>query len=254
MIIQHRASSIRLFGQHEHGLVSGVMAHHWVKNGRLTPECIMAVALHDYAWVDEDACAQGSPDGTPRDFLTLPTADKVALYRTGIDALERIHPYSALMVSHHYSPFVVADEPTDFRGTERARRDRLGEALGVDPEGDAVRADLDLLRLLDRVFCALPTTSVTTPASARADMSITATNEDNRVYPACHGLRVVRTAAPQSDIARVLGNAFKPHAHEGNFSGQPVTSSSPRMVSAVRTRDRNRGSDYHELFPHSQHS
>ena len=156
MIIQRRATSIRLFGQHEHGLVSGVMAHHWVRGGRLSPECIMAVALHDYAWVDEDASAHGSPDHAPRDFLTLPTAEKVALYRDGIDALERIHPYAALMVSHHYSPFVVADDPTDFRGTERARRARLGEALGVDPDGATVMADLDLLRLLDVFALYLP--------------------------------------------------------------------------------------------------
>lgn len=161
MIIQHRTdATIRIITQHDHGLLSGEIAHIWrdANTGEaLHHRLVLAITLHDLAWRYDD-----SPDlsimwdqakGLPHDFITMPTAQKLLMYAKGIDELEGVDPYTALLLSHHYSAFIKDPKgqlEQKFLDQERRRRARLAGLLGfASPDAPTLMEDFEWLKTLD---------------------------------------------------------------------------------------------------------
>jgi Protein of unknown function (DUF3891) len=154
MLIQHRMDAIHLISQNDHALVSGEMARIWrgVTPSSEPPsiEAVLAISLHDAAWIGVDAeLPIDQKTGLPYDFQSLPSVRKLEVYTAGIDALEAVHPYAALLVSMHYGAFVAQNDHPGFHSNERQRRQRLGAEFANRFEEAAVSRDFALLRLLD---------------------------------------------------------------------------------------------------------
>lgn len=166
MLIQRRADGLRLFTQHDHAIVSGQMALNWSRgpsggDGRLRPDLVQAVGLHDFAWHSVDQRPRlNSATGRPHDFLDYPVADRLVVYRAGLDALEAIHPFAAHLVSRHYCAFAGMEAHEAFQSAEQTRRARLAAMLG-ERLGSSTRADGDLwllqfFDLLSLYLCLAP--------------------------------------------------------------------------------------------------
>lgn len=162
MLVQVRHDGrLRLFRQHDHAMLAGHLAATWVGTGR-HPEpldfgLVMAVALHDLAWLELDEAPHLDPTGgRPYAFHALPNERKLPAYRRGLDRVERVHPYGALLGSLHYVSFVeeeAAGQGADsFVAREARRRAALEERLGLEgpEERGPVRRDLGLLQTFDR--------------------------------------------------------------------------------------------------------
>jgi hypothetical protein len=117
--------------QEHHAVISGVLAAAW-QASQLDPLWVQAIGLHDNPWRASDAHPSFNDErGLPHDFITFPMDQKIALYRTGLDQLEEVHPFVAHLVSRHYTTFSGTRDNEELNGPERARRERL-EAL-IDP-------------------------------------------------------------------------------------------------------------------------
>lgn len=163
MLVQVRHDGrLRLFRQHDHAVLSGHLAAAWVGTGRspapLDFGLVLAVALHDLAWVELDEMPELDRSADrPFPFHALSNERKIPAYRKGLDRMERLHPYGALLGSLHYTSFVEGDAEVggadSFLAAERRRRTELEERLGLDGEEDPipVRRDLDYLQTFDRL-------------------------------------------------------------------------------------------------------
>lgn len=134
--------------QEQHALISGVLAAAW-KPSRLDPLVVQLIGEHDNPWRASDAHPLFDPStGLPHDFISYPMAQKIDLYRRGIDALEAVDPWVASMVSHHYCSFSGTRNIDGFQTTEKARRKRLSEI--INPERVAQSQDaLKWLKFFD---------------------------------------------------------------------------------------------------------
>ena len=163
MIIQRRPSthSVRIITQHDHGLVSGEVAHAWLpKTHPRVMALVLTCAMHDIAWEPYDRIDRLSADrisfspdrGAPHDFLTLGTQQKLELYTAGIDQLEAMHPWAGLLLSWHYAAFIPREKSPTFVDAERARRARLADQLGLDaPDAREVLDDFARLKFFDLI-------------------------------------------------------------------------------------------------------
>jgi hypothetical protein len=156
MIVQVRDDGLTLLRQHDHGIASGVFALAWVGFGReerLPFDLVLASALHDFAWSGADERPRLRPSGgLPEDFETYPTDEKYSFYETGLDGVEIIAPYSALLGSLHYAAFAAERGRDDFLARETARRARIRTDLGLGPSHDAtIETHRAFVRLFDNL-------------------------------------------------------------------------------------------------------
>ncbi|MFQ5689744.1 MAG: DUF3891 family protein [Gemmatimonadota bacterium] len=170
MLVQiRRDGHLRFIRQHEHALLSGQLAAAWCGPGReaepLPFEVVFAVALHDLSWRKLDATPRVDPAlGRPPSFYEIPLDERLAAYSAGLDEVERIHPYAALLASLHYASFPELRAVDPFQSGERERRDRLRRALDLGPEDEGrVQHHLAFLRLFDNLSLFL---CLTPPAAA----------------------------------------------------------------------------------------
>ena len=156
MLVQTRADRLRLFTQHDHGLTCGDLVRAWTDAPLRAPApswMVLAHAVHDLAWVDEDRRPRWNPrTGRPHDFVDLPLALKVPMYARGIDDVARIEPRAGVLDSLHFQSFVPGRDAPDFHAAEEARREALRDDLGVDDATWATVVDAyPLLRATDRL-------------------------------------------------------------------------------------------------------
>ena len=169
MLVQYRHDGrIRLFRQHDHALLAGELAAGWIGTARartaLPFDLVLAVALHDLAWNELDEFPVWDPEGRrPCAFHTYPLEPKIGAYRSGLDAVERIHPYAALLGSRHYTSLPDMQGLTELQESEAGRQARLRERLRLGP-GDEARLERDLEYL--KFFDILSINLCLTPPSA----------------------------------------------------------------------------------------
>ncbi len=130
MLLRHtRQSGVECLTQQHHAHLSGMLAQAWAQC-HLHPLVVAAIGRHDDPWREADADpTYNTETGLPHDFLDYPLDDKLAMYRTGIDALERVDPYLAYMVSLHYTTFAGTEDLERLQTPERRRRQRLEARL-----------------------------------------------------------------------------------------------------------------------------
>lgn len=156
MLIQHRDAGPRLIRQHDHGLLSGELAAAWdgpLGGGGRDRVVVLATALHDLGWRELDATPRWNPaTERPHDFLDHPPAQKFEAAVDGIDRLEELHPYAAVLVSLHYCTFGSPGRPSEFEEAEEDRRVELLASLEDEAPGPRqIRADLSALQLFDNL-------------------------------------------------------------------------------------------------------
>ncbi len=170
MLVQRRRDGrFRLIRQHDHALLAGELAAAWCGPGRepdpLDFSLVLAVALHDVAWLELDTAPALDPDrGEPCPFHALPPPRKVDAYRRGLDRMEALHPYGALLGSLHYTSFPDVREAEDFLRGEAERRRALRRRLELEEADEpAIDRDLEYVRLFDRFslfVCLAPPSAV----------------------------------------------------------------------------------------------
>lgn len=156
MLVQHRHDGrLRLFRQHDHALVSGELAAAWRGLDR-EPEplpfaVVLATALHDLAWLKLDGEPRLDPEtGRPFAFHEFPLEEKLEAYRRGLDGVDRIHPYAALLGSLHYTSFPDVAAAEEFVLSEERRRRELQSRLRLAAEDEwLLGRQLGFLRLFD---------------------------------------------------------------------------------------------------------
>lgn len=156
MLIQIRDEGLRLIRQHDHGLLSGELAAAWdgsLGSGAWDRVVVLATALHDLGWRELDAEPRWNPETRrPYDFLDFPSDAKFGAAADGIDRVEELHPYAAVLVSLHYSTFGSPGRPTGFEEEEEDRRMELLASLEDEAPGPRdIQADLSALRLFDNL-------------------------------------------------------------------------------------------------------
>ncbi|MFW6200696.1 MAG: DUF3891 family protein [Gemmatimonadota bacterium] len=172
MLIQSRRDRLRLIRQHDHGLVSGELAAAWegsLGSGAWDRVVVLAASLHDLGWRELDETPRWNHDtGRPYDFLDFPPEAKYEAASEGIDRIEELHPYAAVLASLHYSTFGSPGRPSDFAGDEEDRRVELLDSLGDEAPGPRqIQADLQALRLFDNLSLFLCLTPPGAEASSR---------------------------------------------------------------------------------------
>lgn len=204
MILQEAGGGLLLFRQTDHALLSAAFATAW--GGGVIPaptnraSTLVAAARHDDGWAEWELEPRADADGRPVDFIHIPVADHTALYRRGIDLVEREDPYAGLLVSMHgerlYTrPFEPGMDPRierlsgddlllakDYVEHEQSRQRRIA---GGDPDREAEEG-WRLLQVWDRLsllVCMQPLregTSRTLPpvASTNGDVNIEARAND----------------------------------------------------------------------------
>ncbi|GAA4399406.1 DUF3891 family protein [Nibrella viscosa] len=127
--------------QPDHADLSGQIADTWRDPYfHSSPHCndtIRAVYAHDDSWIPADQTPfWNDVQGEPFTFIQYPSALKTVLYTNGINTLEQENPYSALLVSLHYSSFMnkQVEAENSFLRHEEARQHRLKHELGIRNE------------------------------------------------------------------------------------------------------------------------
>lgn len=151
MIVQQlRGGGLRLIEQHQHALVSGALAHAWrglEPQPQILPHrLVMVCGLHDMPWVQHDKKPMIDQQGVV-DFVRYPLQARLDLYRAGLDQLEAMDAYTALLTSAHYTRLMRRSATEAFLSHEEARQQRLLDRL--PPHSVDVPADLFWLRLFD---------------------------------------------------------------------------------------------------------
>jgi len=160
VLVQDRPQGLRLIRQHDHALASGALARAWTPPDRpaLPFALVLAVALHDVAWIPADRePSLDASSGRPHDFQTFPAGEKLAAYAEGLDRAEALHPAAGLLGSLHYAAFAEAgsasapEETERFLEDERRRCRRLEGRPGAAIPGIPRERALGLLRFFDRL-------------------------------------------------------------------------------------------------------
>lgn len=150
MIVRERPHSYVLIKQHDHGLISGEFARHWVEKPRPLEATLYAIANHDVGWQDLDALVRWNEEsGKPYSFASYPTRPKLRAYKVGLDLLEARSPYAACLCSMHYASLVGdSEDEARFRESEAGRQRKIKELMTKEESGN-LGHNFRLLQLCD---------------------------------------------------------------------------------------------------------
>ena len=92
--------------QPAHGVMAAEFCRHWGNERFVRPPLFdlleVAVILHDSGWTDWEEKPRLRPDRVPMDFLHhTDVAEKIAIWRQGVQVAWGHHPYAALLVVRH---------------------------------------------------------------------------------------------------------------------------------------------------------
>jgi hypothetical protein len=110
MIIREKDHEYILIPQHNHAFLSGELAKHFKKDFFKSKQCweevILAVYEHDRAWIRLDRRPLwNEQEEAPYSFANYPLKPKLQHYKIGLDEIQEISIYAALLCSMHYCSF-----------------------------------------------------------------------------------------------------------------------------------------------------
>ncbi|WP_042454155.1 DUF3891 family protein [Neobacillus dielmonensis] len=159
MIIREQADRFIMIKQHDHAIISGHLAQSWksefFEGVNLKNEVVLAINEHDRGWIEADSqpiwnCEQDQPYS----FTNYPIEQKTAIYKQGIDEVERMSKYASLLCSLHYVSFLQNDthlSAKQFVAVERNRLQNLFKVLGI--KGNRELENLFMYHLKILKFC-----------------------------------------------------------------------------------------------------
>ncbi|AEI42741.1 DUF3891 family protein [Paenibacillus mucilaginosus] len=157
MIVRDTGDAWVLTAQHEHARLSGDAARRFRPFFEGDPhfeDLVTAVYQHDLGWVRLDETPVWNDRASaPYSFIDYPLLPKLTHYRLGLDQVEELNPYAALLCSMHYAAFVEGstdEESSAFHRYETGRQERIRKELGI-PGAKELQKPFSLLKLCDRI-------------------------------------------------------------------------------------------------------
>lgn len=180
MVIYETDQAYVMTAQHDHALIAGELASQWeenaFKNRRHKQDFVYAAREHDRGWIRLDAAPFWNDHVTaPYTFIDFPLSPRFVFYRLGIDEVEQVNPYAALLCSLMYKELVgrTEHEKTQdkqiaraYQEAEEQRRHRLRQEL---PDGvtfdHQVQTDVRRMLFCDELSLFLCSREPGTPAA-----------------------------------------------------------------------------------------
>jgi hypothetical protein len=145
MIIRETTQSYVFVAQHDHATLSGQLAAHWKEESfwrnAYNEDTLLAIYEHDRGWLGLDnSPALDEETQKPYSFLNYPPEKKLAHYQLGVNEVEVLNPYAAILCGLHYVSFMKNNTPleTAFIAHEQARQHRLKDQLQLHAAADEV--------------------------------------------------------------------------------------------------------------------
>lgn len=160
MIIREREKKLILITQPDHAEIAGIFADHWKVTAFMgfdrLEETLFAVREHDRCWEKADHTPLLNIEtGVPYSFDDHPDNLKIGLYRKGIDEMEKLHPYAALLLSRHFAWFFsqeTAGAGLEYYRSEVVRQQKLLKQLDIqNKELEEVEFHFRLLQFCDNL-------------------------------------------------------------------------------------------------------
>jgi hypothetical protein len=166
MIVYDEGETLLFITQPDHAHFTGELLSLWREDGLpehpRRAEILFAGREHDNGWREEDAAPRwNAAEGRPHDFVSMPRAERIALWERGTARFAVSHPYASLLITRHVLTLYrdrrhsadAADWQDFFAYLDELERG-LFEATGVGEE--EVAADyrfLDVGDLASLVVC-----------------------------------------------------------------------------------------------------
>jgi hypothetical protein len=116
--------------QPSHAWISGQLARAWAGGVHPREEVCLAAEQHDVPWLEWERDPTTDPEtGYPHTFMSLDMPAKLAMWRTGPDALLAQSRYAALLVSMHGSRLYRDLDRSAFEDEVRATLDATDEEI-----------------------------------------------------------------------------------------------------------------------------
>ncbi|WP_179036890.1 DUF3891 family protein [Paenibacillus sp. URB8-2] len=111
VICREQDEKFVMIKQHDHGRLAGEFAARFreeeVPRKRHSDEVLYAIANHDRGWVDLDETPFWNDTAkAPYSFIDFPVVPKLTFYRRGLDEIETVTLYGALLCSLHYERLI----------------------------------------------------------------------------------------------------------------------------------------------------
>ncbi|MEG9298188.1 DUF3891 family protein [Mangrovibacillus sp. Mu-81] len=143
MIIRETRHSFIMIKQHDHAFLSGEITKHFdpalLNSDHHFGDAIYAAYQHDRSWIGLDETPIWNDEsGIPFTFSDYPLLVKIAFYKIGLDEIEQVNPYSALLCSLHFCSFFTQSKNKNclaFLKEEANRQEKLKQLLpDIDEE------------------------------------------------------------------------------------------------------------------------
>lgn len=134
MIVREEADAFVMIEQDHHAVISGILYDNLSSRFTIRDEATHhairdAIYHHDIGWIPFDVTPLWDDQNkAPYSFITLPNTIKTVLYKDGIDQIEQMNTYAALLCSEHYVRFLQKDQSAlceKFIQTERLRQESI---------------------------------------------------------------------------------------------------------------------------------
>lgn len=161
MIIRETEEAFVMTTQDEHAHCSGEVARgfreEWFLGEQYKEECLLAIREHDRSWIRlDDTPIWNDHAGVPFTFIDYPVLPKLVMYELGLDEIEKMSSYAALLCSMHFASFFKSvqgaghEAEVDFYQRELARQARLKTMLN-DLDEAMITRHFQLLQLCDDI-------------------------------------------------------------------------------------------------------
>jgi Protein of unknown function (DUF3891) len=163
MIIRETEDSFIMIRQHDHAYVSGETIKHFNRNllrsNQLFNDFVFAAHQHDRSWIGlDDTPIWNDGKQIPFTFSDYPLLPKLAFYKIGLDEIEEVNLYAALLCSLHFCSFFSKSRDPDclnFLQKEAKRQQEIRKQLPTFDE-ELLTQHFHLLQLSDNLslyFC-----------------------------------------------------------------------------------------------------
>ncbi|WP_337018661.1 DUF3891 family protein [Oceanobacillus massiliensis] len=136
MIVRERDNEFVLIQQDHHAQIAGDILKQWKSDyfeGAAYRQSVEYAAYqHDHGWKEFDKQPfLNDKNNKPYTFLDFPELPKIILYKHGIDEVERVDSYAAMLCSEHYKRFMLNStsmEAQAFVTQEKMRQQAIADS------------------------------------------------------------------------------------------------------------------------------
>lgn len=139
MIVYEKKESMLLIAQHDHARISGDLMSAWGTwdaGDRRKDDCIYAAYEHDRSWLDLDCWPLwNDAEQRPYSFRDFPPKIRFQYYTKGLNEIQRVNGYAALLCSKLYTTLAERfqnDDTNAFINREYARQQNIIGLLKVE--------------------------------------------------------------------------------------------------------------------------